>query len=211
MISALLLAAGSARRFGAPKLLEQLGDRPVIRWAADVLLASDIDRLAVVVPPDHRALAKALDGLGVSLVVNPDPERGIGASIAAGVSALEDDAGAVLVALADEPALDPAVVAAVIETYRGSRSRAPHAIVAPIYRGVPGHPVLFDRSVFPELRALTGDRGARSVVERDASRVAVVEIDAPPAGDVDTPEDLARMRLAPQNTSRHSPSPRRDS
>jgi len=82
--------------------------------------------------------------------------------------------------------------------------------VAPRYRGTPGHPVLFDHSVFAELRALDGDRGARAVIERDPSRVAIVEVDAPPPGDVDTPEDLARLRRARQNMSGHPPFPTRD-
>jgi len=205
VITALLLAAGSARRFGAPKLVQDLGGRPVIRWAADALLAAGIDGLAVVVPAAHRALRDALHGIDATFVVNREPDHGIGASIAAGVSAMSDDVGAVLVALGDEPGLDPAVVRQVMATYRDTR--APRAIVAPRYRGVPGHPVLFDRGVFAELRALAGDRGARSVIERNAARAAILAVDAPPPGDVDTPEDLARLRRGRQNMTRPPTSP----
>jgi len=211
VITAQLLAAGSAHRFGAPKLVQELAGRAIIRWVADALLASRVDRLQVVVPPEHGDIVEALAGTKASFVVNPYPEHGIGASIAAGVSALGERTDAVLIALADEPGLDAAVVASVLEAFRRSQATAaPCAIVAPTYRGTPGHPVLFDRGVFAELRALDGDRGARSVIEREPSRVAIVQVDAPPPGDVDTPEDLARLRRARQNMSGHSPFPTRD-
>jgi molybdenum cofactor cytidylyltransferase len=207
VITALLLAAGSARRFGGPKLTQELGGRAVVRWVADALLAADIDALTVVVPAEYGSLSAALEGTDAAFVVNPDPERGIGASIATGVAAMSDDVGACLVALADEPALDPAVVRRVVETYRAHRADARSAIVAPRYGTVPGHPVLFDRSVFPELRALAGDRGARAVIDRDPVRVTIVEVHATPPGDVDTPEDLARLRRERQNMSRLPTSP----
>ena len=69
------------------------------------------------------------------------------------------------------------------------------AIVAPVYRGVQGTPVLFALEVFPELRALTGDGGARTVVNADPGRVTRVAIDAPMPPDVDTPEDYARLHV----------------
>jgi len=66
--------------------------------------------------------------------------------------------------------------------------------VAPLYRGVQGNPVLFAAAVFPELRALTGDRGARSVVEKDPARVALVSFDLAMPADLDTFEDYERLR-----------------
>jgi molybdenum cofactor cytidylyltransferase len=66
-------------------------------------------------------------------------------------------------------------------------------IVAPKYGGIPAHPVLFARAVFDELSKLSGDRGARAVVDRDPDRVATIELEEIPI-DVDTPADLARLR-----------------
>jgi molybdenum cofactor cytidylyltransferase len=66
-------------------------------------------------------------------------------------------------------------------------------IAAPRYRDGLGNPVLFRAAVFPELLAVGGDRGARSVVGREAGRVAVVPFDYPMPDDVDTPEDYARL------------------
>lgn len=203
MIVGLLLAAGAARRFGAPKLVQHLAGKPLVRWSAEALHAV-VDRTLVVVPPDHDALADALRELPVGYVTNPDPDRGLGSSIACGIAALDDASDAVVVALADEPAVDPRWIDAVVARYRaGDEARA--AIVAPSFRGTRRHPVLFDRSVFAELSRLDGDGGARRVVERDPARVALVEFDEPGTIDVDSPEDLARLGQAPQFTARQSP------
>ena len=200
MIVGLLLAAGAATRFGAPKLLQDLAGKPLLRWSAEAL-HSTVDRMLVVVAPAHGPIVRDLRGLRVRYVTNPDPTRGLGRSIACGIAALPADAEAVVVALGDEPALEPRWIEAVIARYRGGGSAA---IVAPLFRGTRRHPVLFDRSVFAELSRLDGDAGAREVVEREAGRVALVEFDEPGTIDVDTPEDLARLGQAPQFTARHS-------
>ena len=202
MIAGLLLAAGASRRFGAPKLTRDLGGRPLIRWSADTLQAC-VDRVLVVAPPERAPIVDALRGLTVLFVTNPHPERGLGTSIASGVAALPPDVDAVVVALADEPALDHRWIAAVIARYRAGAGRT--MIVAPTFRGTRRHPVLFDRGVFPELLRLGGDGGAREVVDRDAGRVALVPFDESGTAAVDTPEDLARLRRSPQFRARHSP------
>lgn len=189
MIAALLLAAGSARRFGAPKLLEDVHGRPLIRWSAEALREIPLTELLVVVPPEHAALADALAGLRAHLVVNRDAALGMGTSLARGTDAVSAAPQALIVALADSPP-DHDVLRRLVERYRDSGA----AIVAPSYRGVFAPPVLFDRSVFEELRSLSGDRGARAVVERVPDRVAHVDVQAPAPADVDTPEDLARLR-----------------
>ena len=202
MIAGLLLAAGAARRFGAQKLVQELAGRPVVRWSADALRAR-VDRMLVVVPPQHGTITDALRGIPVHFVTNPDPERGLGSSIACGIAALPGGAEAAIVALADEPALDARWIDAVIARHRADAGET--SIVAPVFRGIRRHPVLFTRRVFAELARLEGDRGARELIERDPARVAVVELDEPGTIDVDTPEDLARLAQSPQFTARQSP------
>lgn len=189
MIAALLLAAGSARRFGAPKLLQQLEGRPLVRWSAEWLRGPPVDEIVVVVAEEHEAIRSALTGFDARFVVNPHADRGMGSSIACGVAALTPDTTAALIALADEPMAGRAALLRTVERYEAGDV----SIVAPTYRGVSGHPVLFDRSTFDELLALSGDRGARAVVERDPGRVAVVEMNETQPIDVDTPADLARL------------------
>lgn len=190
MIPTILLAAGASRRFGAPKLLQELDGKPLIRWTAEALDAVAPDDVLVVVPPFAGLIREALSGLRVRFAENRRAEEGMGTSIAAGISAVDDRAEAVLLTLADVPFGPALVLPAVVQRYRKGGA----AIVAPSYRGVPGHPVLFARAVFPELAVLDGDRGARVVIEHDPSRVVTIDVDAEPPRDVDTAEDLARLR-----------------
>ena len=190
MIPTILLAAGSSRRFGARKLLQELDGKPLIRWTAEALDAVVPDHLLVVVPWESQDLREALSGLRVRFVVNGRSAEGSGTSIAAGVAALPTDADAVLVTLADVPFGPALALPAVVQRFRNGNA----SIVSPSYRGVPGHPVLFARDVFPELLALEGDQGARAVVERVPARCDTVQVDAEPPADVDTAADLARLR-----------------
>jgi molybdenum cofactor cytidylyltransferase len=205
VIAALLLAAGAARRFGAPKLLQPLEGKPLVRWSAEWLCGSPVDEIVVIVPEEHDAIRRALAGLDVRFVVNPLADRGMSGSIARGLDALTPNVTAAVVALADEPMAGRAALLRVVERYEAGRQGGV-AIVAPTYHGVSGHPVLFDRSTFDELRALTGDRGARVVVDRDPDRVAFVELNEAQPIDVDTPADLARLARHARQAQFISPS-----
>ena len=190
MIAAILLAAGLSRRMGQPKLLLPLGGRPVLRYAAERLLAASLSPVIVVTGPEQTATASALAGLDVELVGNPSPEAGQATSVRAGIAALPPGTEAALIALGDQPFLAAEVIPRLIDALRQSG----RAIAAPRYRDGPGNPVLFGAAVFPELLALGGDRGARSVVDRDPGRVALVDIDRLMPQDIDTPEDYERLR-----------------
>ena len=193
MISAVLLAAGAARRFGAPKLREELHGQPLIRWSAELLRREPVGEVIVVVAPEHDDVRRALQDVDVKFVVNDRPDDGIGRSLACGVAAAQASSEALLVALGDTPMLRRDALQRVVARYRADGA----AIVVPMYQGVRGHPVLFSRSVFPELAALTGDAGARAVTDRDPGRVAFVELESDAPLDVDTPQDLDRLRALP--------------
>lgn len=190
MIAGVVLAAGLSRRMGRPKLLLDWGGKPVIRLVVEQVRAAGVDELLVVVGHEGAAIRGALSGLALRFVQNPDPEAGQGSSITCAVSTLAPLTEAILVALGDQPTLPPEVMPRLLETY----GRTGKAIVAPVYRGVQGNPVVFASTVFAELRALTGDRGARGVVERDPARVAFVPFDLPMPPDLDTPEQYEGLR-----------------
>lgn len=210
MIAAVLLAAGAGRRFGArSKLLQDLHGAPIVRRSADALRHPAIGELIVVVPPANAELRAALDGVSARFVVNPDPDLGMGASIAHGVAALGAGIEAAFIALADEPAVHPSVIdrlAVVLGGGGAGRSGGAATrritIVVPVFQGVRGHPVLFDRAVFAELAELSagGDAGARAITDRDPGRVVYLEQDRPKPIDVDTVEDLARLRRHDHHT-----------
>ena len=190
MIVAVILAAGLSRRMGQPKLLLLLEGRPVIRHAVERVIAGGVAEAIVVTAPERDALETALAGLAVRFAVNPDPAAGQASSIAAGIAAVPATTTAALIALGDQPALDRRIIPALLET----RRRTDRPVVAPRYRHELGTPVLFGAEVFPELLALTGDRGARAVVEREPDRVAFVDFDLPMPQDVDTPAEYERLR-----------------
>lgn len=190
MIAGIVLAAGLSRRMGRQKLLLNLQGKPVVRWAVERLLPH-VEDLVVVTGLDDAPVREALGGLAVRYAVNPNPQAGQGSSIAVGVGGLKPWTRAALIALGDQPRIPEAVVPRLLEAF----ARSGKAIVAPVYRGTQGTPVLFASEVFPELRALTGDTGARAVVQARPERIEGVPIDAPMPADVDTPEDYARLHV----------------
>jgi molybdenum cofactor cytidylyltransferase len=190
MIAAVVLAAGFARRMGRQKLLLQLQGKPVVRWSVEHVV-SQVEDVVIVTGPDDSALRQALEGLTVRFVANPRPQDGQGTSIAAGIAALKPWTTAALIALGDQPRMPAAVVPTLLEALR----RSGKAIVAPLYQGVQGTPVVFSSEVFAELRALKGDAGARAVVKENPERVELVAFDLAMPPDVDTPEDYAKLHV----------------
>jgi molybdenum cofactor cytidylyltransferase len=191
MIAAIVLAAGFARRMGRQKLLLDLKGKPVVRWSVEAVLPHVGDCVVVTGQDDDSAVRVALADLAVRFVVNPRPQDGQGSSIAIGAAALKPWTAAALVVLGDQPLTPPHVIAALLAAQR-ERGRA---IAAPSYRGTRGTPVLFSAEVFAELRALTGDAGARAVVAARPERVELVDFDVAMPADVDTPEDFARLHV----------------
>jgi molybdenum cofactor cytidylyltransferase len=190
MIAAIVLAAGLSRRMGQAKLLMPVGGRAIIRYVVESVLAGGVDSVWVVTGPDVEPIEAALAGFEVQIVVNPAPEEGQAGSVRTGIAALPPSVDAVLIALGDQPSLAPSIIPALLAARRAS----PKLIVAPRYRDGQGNPVLFKREIFPELLRLTGDQGARPIIQKEPARVEWVELDLPMPPDVDTPDDYERIR-----------------
>jgi molybdenum cofactor cytidylyltransferase len=176
---------------GQTKLLLPLEGRPVLRHSVELVLAAGLDPVVVVTGREHQALARALEDLPVELVMNAEPERGQASSVRVGIAALPPGTKAALIVLGDQPFLDGRIIPALL----AGHAQTGKPIIAPRYREGRGNPVLFSREMFPELLVIHGDQGARSVVERDAGRVALVDFDFPMPPDLDTPEDYERLRF----------------
>lgn len=188
-IVGVMLAAGAARRMGRPKQLLVIDGRPLVRRAAEQALAAPIAELIVVTGAAASAVEDALAGLAVRCVFNPEYALGQSTSLRVGVMAAPLPYDALLLLLGDQPFVDPSVVVRLIAAWRAGAG----AIVAPGYAGQRGTPVLFDRTVVPELLSVRGDQGARAVIATDPARVAVVPIDDPRAAvDIDTRDDYLR-------------------
>lgn len=185
----LLLAAGRSSRMGGDhKLLREVDGQPLVRRTLARLEKAGFP-IHVVVDPANAALVEALEGCGHEIVPAPDAAQGLSASLRAGLAALPEDAPAVIVALADMPEIDARhlqQLAAAHDPESGALIVAP---VAP--NGKRGNPVLFDRRYFEPLAQLTGDRGARALIDAEADAVVTVPADAGVLVDLDTPEAWA--------------------
>jgi molybdenum cofactor cytidylyltransferase len=194
-IVGVLLAAGRGERFGGDKLLAPLRDGDIgvpIGVAACRRLRAALPDVVAVVRPGDAGLAQLLEQAGASVIVARNADEGIGASLAAGVAALADDADGYVVALADMPWIDPATTAAIAQALRRGAS-----IVAPRYRGERGHPVGFAAIHRGALMQLGGDEGARSILSRHRADLQLVDVDDPGVlRDVDTPADLTKESSA---------------
>lgn len=185
-IAGLLLAAGAARRFGSQKLLHPIEGEPLVRLAARRLLESGVDNVVVVVGCDADDVRAALHGLAAHIVEAADWRAGMSASIRAGVEALPAGTAAVVIALGDQPDIDASVIDALIARWNA----ADVAIVAAKFADIIMPPVLFGRALFPDLMALTGDSGARSLLDENSAEVAIVAFPGPVPQDIDLPGDV---------------------
>ena len=184
-IVGVLLAAGSATRFGGDKLLAPLADGTPVGVAALRNLAAAVDVALAVVRPGDDALAAVLEANGARVTVCPRAAEGMGASLAWGVRAAPLAAGW-LIALADMPWIQTVTIARVVDALRAG---AP--IVAPTWRDSRGHPVGLSSRFFGELSALSGDEGAKAILRRHRATLIATE-DAGVLRDIDTPQDLER-------------------
>ncbi|MCB1863131.1 MAG: nucleotidyltransferase family protein [Gammaproteobacteria bacterium] len=184
-----LLAAGSGERFGSHKLLHPLPDGRLLGIAAaENLIAVIPDSIAVVRPGDESVLKNALLELGYQLIVNADAESGMGGSLALGIRATRYRERGWVVALADMPWIDHASIRKV-----ANRVEQGASLAAPEYRGQRGHPVGFSAIWGEQLAALSGDAGARCVLDSNRRELELLTVADPGVlQDVDRPEQLLR-------------------
>ncbi|MEC5408139.1 nucleotidyltransferase family protein [Paraburkholderia sp. MPAMCS5] len=187
LATGILLAAGVGSRFDPHglqnKLLARLPDgTPVVQEAAHRLLLV-VPQVLAVVRPGAEALARVLNDAGCKVAFATAAERGMGASLAAGIQA-SADAGGWIVALADMPRIHLSTIEAVARALDGGAS-----IVAPFHDGQRGHPVGFCADHRDALLALDGDSGARSLLMSQHVTQLAVD-DAGILRDIDTPDDL---------------------
>ena len=184
-IVGILLAAGSATRFGSDKLLHPLPRGVPIALQAARNLKKEIERVVAVLRPGATELQRLFSEEGLETVVCERADEGMGTSLACAVRAAGETDG-YLVALADMPFIRPATIRAVAEQLAAG---AP--IVAPAWRGERGHPVGFAARFRDDLERLAGDAGARELLQAQTAALELIECQDPGVvRDVDTPADL---------------------
>lgn len=188
-VAGLVLAAGRSTRMGeANKLLLPVRGKPMLRHAVEAQLASRARPVLVVTGYQHGEVDAALAGLDVTVLHNPAFAEGLATSLRAGLAAVPESAPGVIVSLGDMPN----ITAPVLDRLAQAFADAPDALaVVPTLLGQRGNPVLLSRALFPAMAQLTGDQGARRLLEEAGDGVVEVPLDDPAiALDVDTPEAL---------------------
>ena len=194
-LGCVVLAAGNAARFGRNKLSENFRGKPLIRWALEAVPEDRLGPNYAEVPapvcvvtqyPDVRMLAAAF---GFGGVFNMEPELGISHSVVLGTQALMHRCGGLMFLVADQPLLRRESCAALADRFLADLSR----IVVPAAGERQGNPCIFPAALYPELLALTGDRGGKQIIHRHPELVVEVPVPEEELSDVDTLADLKSL------------------
>ena len=194
--AAVVLAGGLSRRFGKPKQLLMVEDRPLIVHVLNVILKVDLDPVILVTgcrSEDVRLALGSSTGLNpkqfkrLTLIHNPDYASGQASSVKAGLAAIGPGVKGAVFIMADQIGLKPEVLKGIIRTWQNAGEEF---LIRPRYGGEPGGPVLWPKRFFPNLMNLTGDAGGRSLMKdlgRDTFFIDFNRDDYPV--DIDTPQD----------------------
>ena len=194
-VSGILLMAGLSNRLGFPKALLPYGRKLLVERVLEQTLASQLDRVILVLGCQAPRILSALRSFKGSprleIVVNRRYDQGLSSSLRAGLRFLDPSSSGVMFILGDQPLLKTATIDRLIQAFR--KHQLP--IVVPLYGRRPGNPVIFGRTLLPELQRLRGDTGGREIIRKNPDRVLNIPIRPQYIGwDVDTWEDYDRTR-----------------
>jgi molybdenum cofactor cytidylyltransferase len=189
----LVLAAGSASRFGSPKQLVRIGGQPLLHRAISQATQVAGGAVTVVLGAHAQLLTPLLKHSPASVLINRHWEEGLASSLRLGISHLPAGCEGVLITLADQAAVTTFDLQRLASAWR----RQPDWLIAASYEGHTGVPAVFPSHTFASFSALRGDAGARLILARHADRC--LRIPMPNAAiDIDTPEDLLKLETAPE-------------
>ena len=190
-LHALVLAAGSASRFGSPKQLVRIGGQPMLHRAVSQATEVVGHAVTVVLGAYADQLAPLLKHSSASVVINRHWEEGMASSLRVGIASLPGSCDGVLIVLADQVSVTTFDLKRLATAWK----RQPEWLIAATYDGHVGVPAIFPRTSFPAFSDLRGDAGARSILQRHADRC--LRVPMPNAAiDIDRPEDLLNITTA---------------
>ena len=189
-VSGLVLGAGASQRFGPPKQLLPFRGTTMLGCVVDqAQRAVGLDEVVVVLGRAAGEIRERVDFGGARVVENPVFGEGCSSSYRAAIGALNSESAAIMIILGDVPGITPEIIDHLAGEWR--RRDAPIALCS--YEGRKGHPMIFARSMFPQLVDLHGDKAAWKLVDANAALVQEVHFSFPYPDDINTPADFERM------------------
>ena len=189
-ISGLILAAGTSSRMGQPKQLLPFRGTILLDWVmAQAESASALDEVIVVLGRAADEIQPRLRSTRARVIVNPGFTEGCSGSYKAGMATIDPRAEAVMVLLGDQPGVDSAVIDQVAQDWQTQGGR----IALTSYRGRQGHPMVFARELFEQLRQLSGDKAAWKILDAHPDWVRDVAVDHAFPEAVDTQRDYEAL------------------
>jgi molybdenum cofactor cytidylyltransferase len=189
----LILAAGNSSRLGHPKQLLPYRGKTLLTHTVSETLEAGLNPVVVVTGAFHTEVKESLYGQSIDIIFNPAWEEGMASGIVAGLSnilLLHPDVDAVIVTVCDQPFISSELLSQLVSTFDMSGK----GIIACAYADSVGTPVLFGRSYFEQLLALSGSEGAKKLLKRYPADLATIAF---PGGDIDidTGEDADRLGI----------------
>ena len=171
MISAILLAAGQSKRMtGENKLTKEIQGIPLIKYSVKNILASSIDELIIVLGYQNEIIEKLIDkNEKIKFVFNKDFESGMASSIKTGLDNLSEKTEAFFICLVDMPMVNHNIYNQLI------KSKNNKEIIVPNYKGQQGNPVLFNKSMKEKIINISGDVGAKKILELNKDKILNLE------------------------------------
>jgi molybdenum cofactor cytidylyltransferase len=190
-LSILILAAGSSSRLGQPKQLVKFKGKTLIENVAEIALKIS-EEVLIVLGANSEMIGEQLSSLGdnVSTVYNPDWQEGMGTSIRLGIEILEKKSDVVIILLSDQPFISQELLQKMVQTF--AKNQKP--IVSCVYDDELGVPMLFDKTVFPSLLTLKGEKGAKSILAQFENKISTIDFKEGRI-DIDKPEDMKKLRM----------------
>jgi molybdenum cofactor cytidylyltransferase len=192
-VAGVVLAAGASTRMGENKLFLRVDGESLLRRSVRTAAEGGLEPVVVVLGHESERALRELDVLACRIVVNPRHAEGQATSFRAGIGAVPETSPAAVILLADMPRVTAEMVAALVARYRESRP----PLVVSEYGGVHAPPTLYDRTLFAEIGAMTGDGCGRQIVKRHRGEAESLAWPAERLADIDTPADRERLLCAP--------------
>jgi molybdenum cofactor cytidylyltransferase len=184
----IILAAGHSSRLGRPKQLLEHKGKSLLKHSIDEAIASNADTVIVVLAPDSEVMVNGISDQKLELVINEQWKEGMASSIRSGLGKVEPETARAIIMVCDQPFVSSQILNSLIAASKDTGKR----IIACSFADTFGPPALFDRTLFQELMTLTGDAGARKIVEKNADEVETIYF---PNGeiDIDIEEDYKKL------------------